>query len=375
VKQFIRYSCMGLALLLAGGQAIRAQQAGFGTLETVSEASIKAKAAAWLKDAGKSDAAAMQQLSGLWSQPDRTITDRLGETFALGNAAAAKLLADARDPQAIPATKVPEVLTDAAQSEFFRANLGMAYVRILSQRRAYDEGLDVLKTFTPEKAAEPSAYLFHRAVFEHALLQKAETAKTINRLLTDALDAPDRYRTVAMLMILDMDTWKEKDLGAVARKMKRIEERLELAKAGQQTQKLQKEVVLRLDELIKEMENKAKKQDKDGPPKDGPPKDGPPGDGPPQECPDGSGDGQQDGNPTNKPSNKGLQDSKLPGGSGDGRTDMAQIKKLQDQWGTLPPRERERLLAALTVGMSPSHRQAIENYFRNIALEQDRPRR
>ena len=35
VKQFIRYSCLGLALLLGGSQTVRAQQ-GFGTLETAS---------------------------------------------------------------------------------------------------------------------------------------------------------------------------------------------------------------------------------------------------------------------------------------------------------------------------------------------------
>ena len=60
-------------------------------------------------------------------------------------------------------------------------------------------------------------------------------------------------------MLLDMQTWKDKDLGAVARKMDNVERRLELARGGPQTQKLQKEVVARLDELIKELENKAKK--------------------------------------------------------------------------------------------------------------------
>ena len=61
-------------------------------------------------------------------------------------------------------------------------------------------------------------------------------------------------------MLLDMQTWKDKDLAAIARKMDNIERRLELARGGPVTQKLQKEVVLRLDELIKELENKAKKK-------------------------------------------------------------------------------------------------------------------
>ena len=78
--------------------------------------------------------------------------------------------------------------------------------------------------------------------------------------MTQAVDSPERYKTVAALMLLDMQAWKDKDLGAVARKMGNIERRLELARGGPQTQKLQREVVARLDELIKELENKAKKQ-------------------------------------------------------------------------------------------------------------------
>ena len=59
-------------------------------------------------------------------------------------------------------------------------------------------------------------------------------------------------------MLLDMHAWKDKDLQSVARKMENVERRLELARGGPQTQKLQKEIVLRLDELIKELENKNK---------------------------------------------------------------------------------------------------------------------
>ena len=59
-------------------------------------------------------------------------------------------------------------------------------------------------------------------------------------------------------MLFDMMGWQDKDLGWIARKMDNIERRLELARGGPQTQKMQKEVVARLDELIKELENKQK---------------------------------------------------------------------------------------------------------------------
>jgi hypothetical protein len=78
------------------------------------------------------------------------------------------------------------------------------------------------------------------------------------RLLDDVADAPERYKMVAALMVFDMMTWKDKDLGSIARKMDNIERRLDLSRGGPKTQKLQKEVVARLDELIKEKENQSK---------------------------------------------------------------------------------------------------------------------
>jgi hypothetical protein len=65
---------------------------------------------------------------------------------------------------------------------------------------------------------------------------------------------------VAALMSFDMLTWQDKDLGWIARKMDNIQRRLDLKRGGKQTQKMQKEVLVRLDEMIKELENKQKNQ-------------------------------------------------------------------------------------------------------------------
>lgn len=253
-------------LLIAGGQASANDKTtrGFGAMETMTAATAKAKAEAWLKDAGKTDAATLQKLQQVWSNADRTLVDRLADSFALGSDQVAKMLADARNPYAPAPTAVPDVLKDEKQPAFFRANLATAYARALSNRRVYEESLEVFKTVKADQTADPAAYLFFRAVAEHALLNKTAATQSINRLLEEAVSiSPERYKSVAMLMLLDMHTWKEKDLGAVARKMENVERRLELARGGPQTQKLQKEVVDRLDELIKQLENK-KKQDGGG---------------------------------------------------------------------------------------------------------------
>lgn len=259
MKRYV--AALGLAILFAGGGQVLGDQkreVSFGALEAVSAPDAHAQALAWLRGVGKTDAATMQRFEAIWQHPDHTTLDLVAETLALGSPEAAKLLADARDPNTPAPTKIPALLRDAKNSAFFRANLTLAYARALSNRRVHEETLEVLKAIRPEQVVDPAAYLFHRSVAEHALLSKSAATRTISRLLDDCSASPERYKTVSALMLLDMQTWKDKDLGSIARKMENIERRLDLARGGPQTQKLQKEVVARLDELIKELENKAK---------------------------------------------------------------------------------------------------------------------
>jgi len=355
IRHWVSLAVVGAVLLGGSAYGAEKKEVSFGALEAISPEAARAKAEVWLKETGKADAATLKQFAALWQRDDRTVLDRLADTFALGNADAAKALAQARDVKQPAPTEVPAVLKDPKQSGFFRSNLAVAYARALAQRKVYDEALEALKQVRPEQVADPSSYLFFRAVTEHSLLLKADADKTIKRLLRDAADAPERYKTVSMLMLLDMTTWKDKDLGDIARKMKKVEDRLDLARAGDKTQKLQKEIVARLDELIKELENKAKQ----------PPGGGscPNGGG----CPDGGPPGGQPGPPSGSNPSNPAAESGIAGSSGTGKVDQAKLRKLMEQWGKLPPRDQARALQELTQGLSPRHREAIENYFRNIA--------
>src|SRR5262249_10096456 len=145
-----------------------------------------------------------------------------------------------------------------AKSTFFKANFAVAYARALSNRKIYEESLETLRLVKPEQTIDPASHLFHKAVAEHAPLLKKEADDSIVRLLDDVADAPDRYKLVAALMHFDMAAWKDKDLGWIARKMGCLQRRLELTRGGDTTQKMQKEVVMRLDELIKQLENQNK---------------------------------------------------------------------------------------------------------------------
>src|SRR5262249_5901063 len=230
----------------------------FGALEATSPEAARAQAEAWLKEAGKTDAGTMEKFQAIWKQDERPVVERLVDTFALGDPRIAKLMADARNPSVPAPTEVPGLFKDTKLPVFVGANVAVTYARALSSRRVHDEGLAILKLFQPEQVANPATYLFTRAVCEHATLQKAEATRSIGRLLEDGIGTPDRYKTVGLLMLLDMQMWKDKDLGAVGRKMDVIKDRLDIARGGPITQKLQKEVIARLDEIIKELENKAK---------------------------------------------------------------------------------------------------------------------
>jgi hypothetical protein len=339
----------------------------FGALETMSPEAAKTKLTGWLKNAGKSDPETLRKLDGIWKDSTRSIIDRVADSLALGDPIAAKLMNEARDSNGPAPIIVPAVFKNEKEPAFFRANLGLIYARALTNRGVYEEALDTLKMFGPEQVADPSAHLFFKAVCEHAMLQKADATRSISRLLEEASSlAPERYKTVATLMLLDMHTWKDKDLADIGRKMDNIKRRLDIARGGPETQRQQREVLNRLDELIKKLENQNKKKSSgSGDPKDG---GGQPGDG--DVCPDGDSPGPgQPGDPNGiNPPSANAKDSKLPAGvGGTGEIDAVQFKKVVSDWGRLPPRDRKKLMDELTATMSPRHREAIENYFRNLS--------
>ncbi len=253
---------IGLALLAvsmagadAGKKPARDAASAFGSLKA-DAAEARKQAEAWLT-AKKADAATLARFKALW-EADAPLMDKVAQTLILGEPATAKILEQARNADADAPTALPAVLSDKKAPAFYRNALALAYGRALAGRKVYEEALEALSLVKAEDAVDPAAYFFFKAVCEHALMLKDGADKSIDRLLVDVGDSPERYRMVAALMHFDMLTWQEKDLGWVARKMSNIQRRLDLKRGGKETQKQQREVLVRLDEMIKELENKAK---------------------------------------------------------------------------------------------------------------------
>lgn len=315
---------------------------GFSTMKPATPEAAKGKAEAWLKSVGKYDE---KRFNEIWKDEKRTVLDRTADSLALGNTEVEALLQNVRKPDYIPAD-VPGVLKDPKQDDFFRANVALAFARTAAGKKVYEEALDALKAVNPEFAVDPASYFFFKAVSEHATMKKEAASSSIVKLLDDCADSPARYTMVATLMFFDMQNWAAdpKDLTNIERLMDNSQRRLDLTRGGEKTQDIQKKIVFRLDELIKKLEDDAKKQSGQG---DG---DGKPGNGPP-------------GGNTVKPQGP-ATDSVIMGGSGPGNVDInKKLRQVAEGWGTMPADKRAQVVKEMTRDLPPKFEPMIKNYF------------
>jgi len=349
-KWFAAAAVAAGTVLAAGADAPAAEPTtqtvySFGTLRALPADAARAKAAAWLESVGKMDRAAFDKV---WAEAGKTLFDKTVDSLLLGNPEAARVITEARAADLPAPVDIPVFIKDPAGDKFFRANLAAAYAKALSGKRVYEEALAALKCVTPDECVDPSTFFFYKAVSEHALMQREQATASIVRLLDDVADAPDRYKMVATLMFFDMQNWSkdQKDLANIGRLMDNSGRRLDLARGGPQTQDIQKKIVFRLDEVIKEMENQCKGScNCNG-----------------GSCPNGG----RPGNGNNIRPNSPAPDSTIMGGSGAGKVDEKRLKKLAEEWGKLPAAERAKAVQEITRDLPPKYKPVIEEYFKSL---------
>jgi hypothetical protein len=320
----------------------------FGTLRAMPEADAKAKAAAWLTGLGKMDQA---KFDAVWAS-DKSVSEKTVASIALGKPEAQTALDDARDITKDAPTTVPTVIADEKDA-FVKANLGAAYARALAGKKVYEEALLAVKEAKTEDMVDPSAFLFFKSVAEHSIAgyqkaRKIDAVASLVRLLDDVTDAPDRYKMVATLMFFDLQNWSkdEKDLSNIGKLMDSSGRRLDLARGGQTTQDIQKRILFRLDEKIKELENKNKGDGSGG-----------------GSCPDGGTPGSAKGLLPNNPAGS----SDLPNtGPADGKVSEKELKKIAEVWGTLPDSERIKIAQKMVADAPAKYKPYVEEYFKAL---------
>jgi hypothetical protein len=348
---------LGLAALLVASPASAlaadakpAKEFSFGIIKAPSAEQVKAQSLDWLKSV-KNDEATLQKFNAIWADTDSAVLDKVTETLILGSEDAAKLMTLARTPDAPAPKELPGLLREQKQNPFFRNNLALAYGKALANRRIHEDALDALKSAKIDQVVDPAALYFHKAVAEHALIMKDEATRDIAKLLDEVADAPERYKMVAALMFFDMQTWQEKGLDRIGKLMGTVERRLDVARGGPHTQKIEAEIVKRLEEEIKKLENQAKgsSASNGGNCPNGQPQNGPPGN-------------------TNQPSNP-MRDSNIANNGGPGKIDPKNYKDESKAWGEMPEKERAKAMMRKIAELPPSQRKMIEDYYKKVASE------
>jgi hypothetical protein len=337
-----RMAAMALATLLLNACALAETPAkkgpSFAALKSPNPDEARKLAEAWLKSIGKSDKKTLAKVKSLWDGRG-PLLDKVAGALTLGDSEAAGILAGARD-DSVPVPRAPALLQDAKKPLFFRANLATAYGKALTVRKAWEEALEVFDLVKPEDTVDPGGYLFHKAVCAYSLML-AETANAcIDRLLVDAVDAPERYKQVAAMMHFDMLAWQDMNLDQVARRLEAIRRRLELKRGGPAIRKQQKEVLVALDERLKEAANKQKSnssRQNDG------------------ACPGGGRD-------------------RSAGAAADDKREMifSRVKAIAELWDRLPEKERKKALRDLTDSLPAKDRALIEAYFKELQKKANR---
>jgi hypothetical protein len=65
-----------------------------------------------------------------------------------------------------------------------------------------------------------------------------------------------------------------------------------------------------------------------------------------------------------------MPDSNIANNGGPGNVDTKKFKKAVQRWGSLPEKERQKLITELTKGMAEKHAQAIQEYFKRLSENQ-----
>lgn len=199
---------------------------------------------------------------------------------------------------------------------------------------------------TPENFDQ---YSYLRATNAFLLNDKPTAAKWLGHLQDwSTSTTPSRYIALGHVMRETLKDWRPNDLGEVGREMRMVENRLQLARGGPQTQRLQTDIVGKLDKIIKDMEDQQNGGGGEGQPE-----------GRQQAKKDGKDRGQGD------PSNP-MKDSEVGDARGEGKVNQRELKRLAENWGTLPPKEREKAMQTMTKDLPPRYRQIIEDYFKRL---------
>ncbi len=174
-------------------------------------------------------------------------------------------------------------------------------------------------------------------------------------------DAAETKRIQARVSQLSKDL--KDPVGTVGRLMKESKDLLTQAETGQPTKQKQEEVVAWLDDLIKTVEERQQKNQPKPKPQQQARKTGD------QQNQQKQGQQQQQGQPKGGKPSKPARGGYLTDGDGRrvGPLDPVHPSDRSDEWGKLPPAEREKFIQALKEKFPDRYEEILKEYFRELA--------
>jgi hypothetical protein len=303
-------------------------------------AEVKDQVAGWLMKNVSSAAERSKALAIVNGVSDQAtgsdLLDRLAETLAAVDPKVAQLVEVCSHPRRSTVMPAFSWLTDAKTPPLVAANMRLYFGRWLVQGGWYEEALEQLGSLKTADVVAPAELLFYQGVCYHRTLNKDEGLKVINQLLDGGEAVPRRFVAVAYLMQADLASLQRDSLDEIARYQEIIGKKLDQGQAGPKVRKVEKDVIDKLDKIIKQFEP------------------GEPG------IP-GPSDPHRPGRP--------ADDSIPSDGKGPGDVAKKDIGH-KSGWGNLPPKEREEALQQMGRDFPSHYRDAIEEYFRNLAADE-----
>ena len=264
---------------------------------------------------------------------------RVVVSYALADPQAAELLQLCGAPRMHLILPSFPWLKDPKTDPYMAANLRLLYGRWLVHEMLYDEALEMLADLKTDDVADPATLLFYRSVACYFLLHQEEGLQSLEALLREPSYCPRRYVALASLMQEDLKNLREETLDHIARRMRDVERRLGLHRAGPKVRHIEDKIVEDLDKIIKRLEEQQQQ---------------------------GGGSGSAGGRTIR--SSSPAPDSRIIGGKGPGEVEKREIGSGSG-WGNLPPKQREEVLQQIGRDFPAQYRDKIEQYFRKLASE------
>lgn len=168
-------------------------------------------------------------------------------------------------------------------------------------------------------------------------------------------NAPERLQLPARQMLQELAVRKPEGLGEVSDLMVYASRRLAHGQTHTPVQQRQERAVELLDKLIKEAEQQEQQQQQSNSGGGG-------GSNRSQSRSSGRADGQRSQSP--------AQESMRPGGQGRiGELHRSAHARPGEDWGKMPPAERERILQSLRRNFPSQYRELVEQYYKQLAKE------